>query len=110
MQISSRELKRVNVVTVNGRVDSAAAPELDKTLQDLLSNRRHQIVVELADVDYMSSAGLRALVSALKEAKKGGGDVVLARPSDRVREVVDLAGLAPVFAMYDDVVEAVGSF
>lgn len=110
MQISSRELKRVNVVTVSGRVDSAASPDLDKTLQGLLEHRRNQIVVELAGVEYMSSAGLRALVSALKAAKKGGGDVVIADPSDRVREVVDLAGLTSVFTMFDDVLEAVGSF
>jgi anti-anti-sigma factor len=110
MQISSRELKRVNVVTVGGRVDSASAPEMEKTLQGLLDNRRNQIVVELADVEYMSSAGLRALVSALKAAKKGGGDLVIARPSARVREVIELAGLTAVFTVHDDVVEAVGSF
>jgi len=110
MHISSRELKRVNVVTVGGRVDSSAAPELEKTFQHLLESRHNQIVVELADVEYMSSAGLRALVSALKAAKKGGGDVVIARPSARVREVIELAGLTPVFTLYDDVVEAVGSF
>jgi len=110
MHISSRELKRVNVVTVGGRVDSSAAPELEKTFQHLLESRHNQIVVELADVEYMSSAGLRALVSALKTAKKGGGDVVIARPSTRVREVIELAGLTPVFTLYDDVVEAVGSF
>lgn len=110
MQISSRDLKRVNVVTVSGRVDSAAAPDLEKALQDLLESRRHQIVMELAEVEYMSSAGLRALVSALKTAKKAGGDVVIAQPSERVREVIDLAGLTSVFTMYEDTLEAVGSF
>ena len=110
MEISTRELKRANVVTVKGRVDSATTPELEKTLQALLDGHRHYIVAELADVEYMSSAGLRALVSALKAAKKGGGEVVIARPSTRVREVIDLAGLSSVFTMYDDVVEAVGSF
>jgi len=110
MQISSRELKRVNVVTVAGRVDSAAAPDLEKALQNLIDSHRNQIVVELADVEYMSSAGLRALVSTLKAAKKGGGDMVVARPSARVREVIELAGLGSVFTVHEDVVEAVGSF
>ena len=110
MQISSRELKRVNIVTVSGRVDSATAPEFEKSLQTLLNAHRNQIVVELADVDYMSSAGLRALVSALKAAKKGGGDMVIARPSTRVREVIELAGLTSVFTVFDDVVGAVGAF
>jgi anti-anti-sigma factor len=110
MEISTRELKRANVVTVKGRVDSATTPELEKTLQVLLDGHRNYIVVELAEVEYMSSAGLRALVSTLKAAKKGGGDMVIARPSARVREVIDLAGLSSVFTMHEDVVEAVGSF
>lgn len=110
MEISIRELKRANVVTVRGRVDSATTPELEKSLQALLDGHRNYIVTELADVEYMSSAGLRALVSALKAAKKGGGDLIIARPSARVREVVELAGLSSIFTMYDDVVEAVGSF
>lgn len=110
MHITSRELKRVNIVTVNGRVDSAKAPELEKTLQGLLDSHRNQIVMDLGDVEYMSSAGLRALVSGLKTAKKSGGDLVIARPSTRVREVIELAGLTSVFSLYDEVVEAVGSF
>jgi len=110
MEISTRELKRANVVTVRGRVDSATTPELEKTFQALLDGHRNYLVVELADVEYMSSAGLRALVSVLKAAKKGGGDVVIARPSTRVREVIELAGLSSIFTTYDDVVEAVGSF
>ena len=110
MQITSRELKRVNIITPSGRIDSGAAPDFEKALQSLLNAGRHQIVVELADVDYMSSAGLRALVSALKAAKKGGGDLVIARPSARVHEVIELAGLTSIFTVYDDVVEAVGAF
>jgi len=71
---------------------------------------RHQVVLDLQDTDYMSSAGLRVLVSSLKTAKKSGGDLKLAQPSGRVKEVLDLAGLTPVFNVYGDVVEAVGSF
>ena len=110
MQISSRELKRVNVVTVGGRVDSAAAPDLEKSLQSLLDDHRNQLVLELADVEYMSSAGLRVLVAMQKAAKKSGGRLALASPSLRVKEVLDLAGLTPVFEIYPDVVEAVGSY
>jgi anti-anti-sigma factor len=58
----------------------------------------------------MSSAGIRSMVSSLKAAKSGGGDVRLARPSQRVKEVVELAGLTSIFTIYDDLTEAVGSF
>ncbi len=110
MNIEIRELKHVNVVKVSGRVDSSTAPELEKSLQSLLDSERNQIALDLQATEYMSSAGLRVLVAMHKAAKKNGGGLCLAQPSARVREVLDLAGLTPVFAVYPDLVEAVGSF
>ena len=110
MNIEMRELKHVSVAKVSGRVDSSTAPELEKSLQSLLDSGRSQIVLDLQETDYMSSAGLRVLVAMHKAAKKSGGGLCLAQPSTRVNEVLDLAGLTPVFTVYPDVVDAVGSF
>jgi anti-anti-sigma factor len=64
----------------------------------------------LNGVTYMSSAGLRAIVALLRESKKHRGDVRIATPSERVKEVLQLAGLDSLFDMYDDETAAVGSF
>jgi anti-anti-sigma factor len=58
----------------------------------------------------MASAGVRALVAAYREAKKHRGDLRIANPSKRMREVLDLAGLEPIFTVYDDVTAAIGSY
>ena len=110
MKIETRELKHVSVMKVVGRVDSATAPDLEKALQGLVDSDRNQIVLDLQETEYMSSAGLRVLVTMLKAAKKNGGDLRLSQLSLRVKEVLELAGLTPVFGIYPDVVEAVGSF
>jgi anti-sigma B factor antagonist len=110
MNIETRELKHVSVLTVSGRVDSATAPDLEKALQDLLNSERKQIVLDLHEIDYMSSAGLRVLVAMQKATKKNGGALHLAQLSVRVKDVFELAGLTPVFDIYPDVVEAVGAF
>ena len=109
MKIETRELKHVTVVKVSGRVDSATAPDLEKALHDLVEGDHNQVVLELPETDYMSSAGLRVLVTTLKAAKKNGGDLRLAQLSPRVKEVLELSGLLPVFQIYADLVEAVGS-
>src|SRR5512136_2810875 len=106
MNIETRELKHVSVVKVSGRVDSMTAPDLEKALQGLMDTNRNQIVLDLQETDYMSSAGLRVMVASLKTAKKNGGNLRLAQLSTRVKEVLDLAGLTPVFEIYADVVEA----
>lgn len=110
LDISVQSLKRVDLITVSGRVDSSTAPELEETLEDRMGEGRYNLVLDMSGVNYLSSAGLRALVAALRTCKKKGGDVRLANPSERVAEVMALAGLDSLFTMYDDVTIAVGSY
>ena len=110
LDISVQSLKRVDIITVAGRVDSTSAPKLDAALGEILGNGRYHLALDLSQVNYMSSAGLRAMVSALRECKKHGGDVRLSPPSERVAEVLELAGLDSLFTTFDDMIETVGSF
>lgn len=110
IKIQTTELKRVLLIEVAGRVDSITADELGAALNEAIDNGQNRIVMDLNKVDYMSSAGLRELVSALKRLKNGRGDLRLASLSDRVKEVLELAGLDEIFEIYDTQVEAVGSF
>ena len=108
MEIVTREYRRVVVMRVTGRVDAATAPEFDAALKAHSESRR-SLVVELDGTQYLSSAGVRALITVQKALKSGGARVVLAQPSARVREVLDIAGLQPLFDVYDTTEAAVGS-
>jgi anti-sigma B factor antagonist len=110
MEISTEELKQVSVMAVTGRVDSATAPELESSLKKLVEAAKTQIVLDLKNVEYMSSAGLRAMVSTLKAVKRVNGDLRLASPSPRVEEVLRLAGLTSIFSIHPTRDEAVASF
>lgn len=110
MEISTEELKQVSVMAVSGRVDSATAPELENSLKKLVEAEKTQIVLDLKNVEYMSSAGLRAMVSTLKAVKRVNGDLRLASPSPRVEEVLRLAGLTSIFSIHPTRDEAVASF
>ena len=110
MQIEIQEMNRVDLFAVSGRVDSSTATDLGKALNTRIDNGTLNIVVDLSQVDYMSSGGLRELIAALKRVKKDGGDLRLSSPSARVREVLELAGLASIFQIFDEQVKAVGSF
>lgn len=110
MEVRVSEMNRVDLVEVTGRVDSSTARQLGEHLETQMNRGRNRIVVDLSAVDYISSAGLRELVSGLKRAKQDGGDLRLARPSDRVREVLEMAGLSAIFEIFESQVEAVGSF
>ncbi len=111
MDINVSGMKRATLIEVNGRVDSTNATQLGEALNQQIDAGHHMLVVDLSNVEYMSSAGLRELVAALKKARKtAGGDVRLASLSPRVREVLELAGLDTIFHVYPTQVEAVGSY
>jgi anti-sigma B factor antagonist len=110
MEITVREMNRVDLISVSGRVDSSTAPQLGEALNAQIDSGTSNLVLDLAGVEYLSSAGLREMVAALKKVKQNGGDLRLCTPSDRVMEVLDLAGLDSIFQIFDDQVTAVGSF
>jgi len=110
LDIQVQTLKRVDIATVKGRVDSSTAPKFEGALNQIMDNGRHNIVMELSEANYMSSAGLRIMVATLRECKKNRGDVRLAKVSDRVFEVLSLAGLDSLFQIYENETQAVGSF
>ena len=114
LTINVEKLKRAVMITVEGRIDSTNASELDDVLKETINEGSNSLVVNLSKVEYMSSAGLRALVSALRECKKKRGDLVISDPSARVSEVLELAGLTtgptPLFTIYENDASAIGSF
>jgi len=111
MEITTKQLKRVDVVTVSGRVDSSTAPELDKVLRSITDAERFRICLDLKDLEYLSSAGIKVLISTLKTCKRWNrGELRLANVPPYIAEVFDLAGLIPLFKLYPNLVEAVGSF
>jgi anti-anti-sigma factor len=110
MQVTVSEMRRVTLIEVTGRIDSTNATKLGEALGEQIDAGRNQIVLDLSSVDYMSSAGLREMVAAAKRVRNSNGDLRLASPSARVREVLELAGLNMIFQVYPTQVEAVGSF
>lgn len=110
MNITTQPLKRGVLIVVEGRIDHDLAGEFDAALKHNLSGGTKNLAVDLAAVDYINSATVRALVAALKQARLGGGTLVLAAPSPRVREVMEMAGLLDLFPVYPDQSTAVGSF
>ncbi len=111
IKITTKEYKRVDLVQVNGRIDSSTAPQLEKTLQSIIDDGRFRIVVDMGGVEFMSSAGLRALLSAAKQVRRfNRGDLRLASVQTKVKKAFELAGLDELFKFYENDVDAVGSF
>jgi anti-sigma B factor antagonist len=110
MDITTTPYKHCDLVKVTGRIDSATSPKLGETLDMVVENGKYKIVLDLSEVDFISSAGMRELITAQKICKRyNRGELILATVPEKIYYALDLAGFTKLFRISDDVVSAVGS-
>ena len=88
------------LVGVSGRLDQLQTAELEAEFARLLDEDHVNIIVDLTDVTYVNSGGLRCLVSVWRQARKFDGDVVLCNLSPRITEVFNIVGFDKVFQIH----------
>lgn len=110
MEITGNKVGQVNVLCPCGRLDAYAAIEVEKKLNELTDNAQVSLVVSLGKLEYISSAGLRVLLGALKKTRKAQGDLRLACLQPYVKEVFDIAGFTQLFKMFDKEQDAIDSY
>ena len=116
MEITHKRYNRVDLLAIKGRMDAASAPQLKQAIDALFDQGRYRLVLDLSELEYIASPGLRVLIEARKRARDWkltdleGGDVRIAGLPQRIKEVFDLTGFTSLFEIFDDTVAAVGSF
>lgn len=100
----------VSVLSVQGYVDTTTSAELEESLKRLLKKGRYNIVIDLAGVNYISSAGWGIFISEIKSIRENGGDLKLAAMVPDVYEVFELLEFQTILESYDSVEEAVAAF
>ena len=99
MQIDETREEGAVVVAPVGRIDSTTSPALDTHLLGLAKAGQHRVVIDFSRVDYISSAGLRVMLTLAKRTKEAKGKLALAGLGDSVRQVFELAGFLPLFSV-----------
>jgi anti-sigma B factor antagonist len=110
MNITEREQNGVTIFTLDGRVDSEGAVDLDLALQTATSEGKSKMVLVMSQVRYMNSSGLRTLADILTQNRKSGGDLKLVNLHPKVQRVFQIIGFDKFFSIYATVEEALASF
>lgn len=106
MEVAESRLDDALVLALTGRVDSGTAQTLEARLLLAAEHGDGKVVVDFAQVQYISSAGLRALLAGAKQVQNSGGGVALCGINMNVREVFEVSGFLTVFTARDGRAEA----
>ena len=93
VEITTQQLSDAFEVRVKGRLDAYWADHLAHALEDAVRSGAHRIQVNMAEVVYMSSVGIRVLLKFYKQLQRINGALLVSEPSEPVKSVLELAGL-----------------
>ena len=110
MEITERKTADVVTLGLSGKLYATTANTFEKKLLSQIESGERRFVINLAQIDYISSAGLRVFLLAAKRLNSANGKILLSSLQDPVREVFDIAGFSSVFSIYgsdDDAIKNV---
>jgi len=109
-EVTRKDSDDVSIVYLKGFLDAHTAPEFETALQQLVDESRVKIVVNLAELAYISSAGLGVFMGFIEDIRQKDGDIKLAEPTEKVFRVFDLLGFPVLFEIVSKEAEAVEKY
>ena len=97
MQIYTNKIGEELCVEVKGRIDAVSAPKFETEVSELLGQGEKSVVLDLGSLDYISSAGLRSILSIAKKIESRDGKLAFTNLRGMVQEVFTISGLSSIF-------------
>lgn len=110
MEITTEKKGTGAVVRPAGRIDTAAAPALERELTELIGDGTRKIALDFSRVLYISSGGLRVLLATAKKLRNDGDAFALCSLTPEVTKILTLAGFTTIFSIYPSEGEALAAW
>ncbi len=101
MKINQTELDGIVKLSIDGRLDAVSSVEADKEFTQVLDAGNDKLLIDLENLEYISSAGLRVLLVVAKRIQQKGGKVVLSSLTPNVKEVFEISGFSSIFKIFE---------
>ena len=110
MEIQASQSESVLLIRVAGRMDSVTSPEFERRVSELTGPHTPRVALDLAELEYISSMGLRSLLVFARQVKTAGGELRLDNVEGRIREVFHISGFLQILPIHSSVEEAMAAF
>ena len=101
MEIETAKEKNTVVVSVKGKIDAVTAPEFERVLADLIAQGENAFLLNFGGLEYISSAGLRSILSTAKQLKPKSGNILFSGLKGPVKDVFKISGFGTIFKIFE---------
>jgi anti-sigma B factor antagonist/stage II sporulation protein AA (anti-sigma F factor antagonist) len=110
IEIMQEEKGEILIMRLSGRLDATSSPMLEKKITALIDGGKYKLLLNFDNIEYLSSAGMRLLLSTTKKLKSQDGKIVICSVVDNVMEVIKMAGFDHILHIKDTETEALEEF
>lgn len=110
VELKEKKIGEVLILELHGRLDAVSTPDIEKKVFDYINGGQYKLILDFSGVDYISSAGMRMLLSTTKKLKGLSGHLVLCSITTNVMDVFKMSGFDHVLELSADKDEALKRF
>ena len=108
--ITREQRDQLDILHLDGSLDAYSFPKLESSLNELRESKRHHVILDCANLDYISSAALGALIGFARRSREQKGDLKLARLSPKIYNIVELLGFHKILDIFKEIDQAIQKF
>ena len=101
MEIDMKKENTISIITVKGKMDAVSAPAFEQYISALITQGENTFIINLSSLEYISSAGLRSILTVAKQLKKINGEIIFTGLQGTVEEVFKISGFQSLFKLYE---------
>jgi len=110
MEITHTEQDGIMIIAMSGQLNPATAPEAEKTINEIIAGGADRLLFDFGQLTYLSSGGLRVILTSAKKMEATGGRMVLCAMQDYVKEIFEISGFTSFMPIEDSVESGLQTF
>ncbi len=110
MEISKEKRNGITCLRIEGSLDASNSSAAEKSIRDAVAEEGANLILNLSELQYISSAGLRVILVIAKDIKSKNGKIVLCSMTESVKKVFDISGFSSIFDLQDNIEAALSRF
>ncbi len=100
MNVTHETSGDVDLVFLKGRIDAQSAPGVNQEIFGIIECGKNKMLIGCQDLEYISSAGLRVLITVAKKLRAGGKQLALCNLSEKIYQIFEISGFTAIFKIY----------
>jgi len=110
LSLETKQIENISILSPNGHINAHTVNDFEKSLENIINSKNYNVLLNCTNLDYISSAGLGAIMGVIEEIRENTGDLKMSNMSESVYNIFDILGFTELYQIFKTEEEAIQAF